>query len=56
MVLDADTDPALVQQVLSQGYAADLTEDEVEEIAKDPFIVAYALASEVSTAVVTTEI
>ena len=56
MILDADTDPALVQRVLSQGYASDLTEVEIEKIGKDPFIVAYALASEAPTAVVTTEI
>ena len=56
LVLDADADPVLVQHVLFQGYATDLTEAEVEEIGKDPFIVAHALASKAPATVVTTEI
>lgn len=44
-LLLADTvDPELVQKVINEGYAADLTDDEIEQIGRDPFLVAYALA------------
>lgn len=44
LLLDDEIDPALVQQVTLQGYAHDLTDDEVEKIGRDPFLIAYALA------------
>ena len=54
LVLDAEADPVLVRRVLSEGYAPDLTVDEVTRIGRDPVIVAYALADDGAT-VVTTE-
>lgn len=56
LVVDSDAELSLVKQVLSQGYAPDLTEDEVEKVGKDPFLVACALSSKSDTTVVTTEI
>ena len=56
LVLSEEADPALVQQVVSGGYAPDLAEDELESIGRDPFIVAYALSSKADVTVVTTEI
>lgn len=44
LVLDESVNPVLVQQVVNDGYAPDLTDDEVEEIGRDPFLIAYAMA------------
>lgn len=44
LVLQESIDPALVQHVLAQGYAPDLTDDQIEQIGRDPFLIAYALA------------
>jgi hypothetical protein len=38
--------PVLVQQVIVKGYAPDLTDDQIEQIGRDPFLIAYALASQ----------
>lgn len=56
LVLNDEADPAIVQQVVSEGYAPDLTEDEVEGIGSDPFIVAYALGFDSEVTLVTTEV
>ena len=56
LVLNDEVDPAMVRQVVSEGYAPDLTEDEVERIERDPFLVAYALGSDSDVTVVTTEV
>ena len=45
----------LVGNVTEQGYADDLTEDEVEKIGRDPFLIAYALADASERCVVTNE-
>lgn len=44
LLLDERVDPLLVQKVIAEGYAPDLTDDEVEQIGRDPFLIAYALA------------
>jgi Domain of unknown function (DUF4411) len=49
-------DATLVQQVVTTGYAPDLTDDEVEKIGRDPFLIAYALADPALRRVVTTEV
>jgi hypothetical protein len=41
--LDETVDPGLVQSVLDKGYGKNLTDVELEVIARDPFLVAYAL-------------
>lgn len=54
-LLDEDIDPDLLQRVVGAGYAPDLTDDELEQIGRDPFLVAYALATS-NRSVVTTEV
>lgn len=45
LLLDEKVDLGLVQRVISDGYASDLTDDEVEQIGRDPFLIAYGLAA-----------
>jgi Domain of unknown function (DUF4411) len=45
LLLDENVDPNLVQKVIAEGYAPDLTDDEIEQIGRDPFLVAYSLAA-----------
>ena len=52
---DEDVDATLVQSVVGSGYAPDLTDDELEEIGRDPFLIAYALAG-AERCVVTVEV
>jgi hypothetical protein len=56
LLLDEAVDVALVQHVVSTGYAPDLSDDEVEKIGRDPFLIAYALADPTDRTVVTTEV
>lgn len=48
-----DADP--VRRVVDQGYAPDLTEDELEKLKADPFIVAYGVALPRQVTIVTME-
>lgn len=45
-----------VRQVTSEGYASDLTDDELERPGYDPFLIAYALVDTKNRTIVTTEI
>ena len=54
-MLDEKVDAKLVTKVLEEGYAPDLTDIEVEEIGRDPFLVAYAMSGP-DRCVVTTEV
>lgn len=45
LLLNEEVDPALVQRVTAEGYAPDLTDDQVEQIGRDPFLIAYGLAA-----------
>ncbi|MBU0679883.1 MAG: DUF4411 family protein [Proteobacteria bacterium] len=56
LLLNEDVGVATVADVIDQGYAPDLTDDEVEKIGRDPFLVAHALHQSVPRCVVTTEI
>jgi hypothetical protein len=56
LLFDEAVDVALVQHVVSAGYAPDLSDDEVEKIGRDPFLIAYALAHPANRTVVTTEV
>lgn len=56
LLLAENVDAALVQQVVTTGYAPDLTDDEIEKIARDPFLIAYGLVDTVERCVVTTEV
>ena len=53
--LQEEVDHQLVQRVVATGYAPDLTDDELEQLGRDPFLVAYALAGP-DRCVVTTEV
>jgi hypothetical protein len=55
LVLGEPVDAGLVQRVVSEGYAPDLSDDEVEKIGRDPFLIAYALADPAGRTVVTVE-
>lgn len=55
LVLNEEADPALVQVVLNNAYASDLTDTEVEQIGQDPFLIAYACADKLRRCVVSTE-
>ena len=52
---DEEVDIDLVRRVIKEGYAPDLTDIEIEEIGRDPFLIAYALADAESRVIVTTE-
>jgi hypothetical protein len=55
ILFDEDVQPALVQRV-TDHYAPDLTDDELEAIGRDPFLIAHALADPAHRCVVTTEV
>lgn len=55
ILFDRDVEPRLVQQVTDQ-YAPDLTDDELEAIGRDPFLIAHTLADPGDRCVVTTEV
>lgn len=58
-ILTLRPDVSKVRLVIDQGYADDLSEDEVQKIGNDPFIVSYALMLNEkgkTTTVVTTEV
>jgi len=44
LVLPDAADAGLVQKVIAMGYANDLTDDEVEQLGRDPFLIAHGLA------------
>lgn len=55
LLLDEEADASLVSRVIDKGYAVDLTDDEVEKLGRDPFLIAYALSRLGDRCVVTTE-
>jgi hypothetical protein len=56
LLLDESVDAGLVQRVVSDGYADDLTDDEVEKLGRDPFLIAYGLADPADRCIVRTEV
>ena len=56
LLLDENVEGTLVARVTDQGYAPDLTEEEVERVGRDPFLIAYALGDPEQRTVVTTEV
>jgi hypothetical protein len=56
LLLTQEVDQVLVARVIDEGYANDLTDDEVEKIGRDPFLIAYALVAPGQVCVVTTEV
>lgn len=55
LILDEEVDQEIFNRVLRRGYAADLTDDELVQIGRDPFLIAYALMGS-NRAVVTKEV
>ena len=56
LLLEEAVDGELVSRVVEHGYAPDLTDDELEKIGRDPFLIAYALVAAGQRCVVTTEV
>jgi len=56
LLLEESIDPHLVQRVVADGYASDLTDDEIDGLGRDPFLIAYALVESGERSVVTTEV
>ena len=56
LLLQEEVDVSLVSYATDRGYASDLTDDEVEKIGRDPFLIAYALKDSASRYLVTTEV
>jgi Domain of unknown function (DUF4411) len=56
ILFDETVDSELVARVINEGYAPDLTDHEVLQIGRDPFLIAYALTSPADRCVVTTEV
>ena len=52
---DEPASTGLVAYATEQGYAADLTDEEIEKIGRDPFLIAYALVDVQERCVVTNE-
>ncbi len=55
MLLDELVRAELVAHATDQGYAHNLTDEEIEKIGCDPFLIAYALVDIEQRRVVTTE-
>ena len=53
--LDEVANPDLVRRVVYDGYAKDLTDDEIEKLGRDPFLISYGLAG-TERCIVTTEV
>ncbi len=56
LVLAEEVDLALVARIVDEGYAPDLTDQEVEQIGRDPFLIAYGMAAPAERCIVTTEV
>ncbi len=55
LLLGEEAAPATVNEVVSRGYASDLTDAEVIEVGRDPFLIGYALSFPTDRCVVTSE-
>ena len=56
LILNRSADRYLVNRAVTEGYAHDLSDEEIEKIGRDPFLVAYALRDAASHCIVTAEI
>jgi len=43
LILGEDVDESKLQFVVNEGYAPDLTDDEIEQMGRDPFLISYAV-------------
>lgn len=56
LVLQEDTSPEIISSVIARGYAPDLDETELEEVGRDPFLIAYAVTDPENRIVVSIEV
>jgi hypothetical protein len=56
LILDEDVDADAVDKVVVHGYGDDLTDDQVEQLGRDPFLISYALAAPADRCIVTVEV
>lgn len=56
MLFSENVELRLIAFVHNQGYGGNLTEDDIEKLNEDPFLIAYALADRDNRCVVTTEV
>ena len=56
LVLDEESLPEHVAIITENGYASDLSEDEILKIGSDPFLMSYAFKNTENRSVVTTEV
>jgi hypothetical protein len=54
--LDEECEVSLVANTIDVGYAPNLTDDEVEKLGRDPFLIAYARADSAERSIVSTEV
>ncbi|MGH8556045.1 MAG: DUF4411 family protein [Methylococcales bacterium] len=56
LLLDEEADPILVRKVIAEGYCPDPTDQELESIGRDPFLISRALIAPRDRTIVTTEV
>lgn len=56
LLLDDEVDQVHVDTVVTKGYATDLTDDEIETLGRDPFLLAYVMVAPKDRCVVTVEV
>ena len=55
LLLDEQAQATRVSYATEHGYANDLTDDEIEKLGRDPFLIGYALVDPNNRTIVTTE-
>jgi hypothetical protein len=55
LVLSEEVNPALANRAVTEGYAPDLTDDELILLGRDPFLLAYAMKNVADRCIVTVE-
>lgn len=56
LLLDEEVDQKIVARVITQGYCQNPTDQEIEKMGRDPFLIAHALRDKENRVVVTTEV
>lgn len=55
LLFDESSKPDLVRRVVREGYAKDLSDDEIEKLGRDPFLISYGLM-DANRCIATTEV
>lgn len=56
LLLNEEAMPDLVSRIVSEGYAPDLTDEDIIKLGRDPFLLSYALEDLGQRTIVTTEV